>query len=88
MNGILPSIKESEGARECAAILVNDDVWHGAVIGSRYVSSILRVKFKFSRVKVFGMVAYDPTERNGEKREMFWIYLIRVSSLRHIFYAC
>ena len=34
-------------------------------------SRILKVKFKFSRVKVCGVVVYDTTEGDDEERERF-----------------
>ena len=38
-----------------------------------YVSSrILWIKLKFSRVKVFVVVGYGPTEGDGEERDKFW----------------
>ena len=51
------------------AILLKD-VWQSAVVDFRYVSSrILWIKFRFSRVKVFVVVGYDPNEGDGEKRD-------------------
>ena len=64
--------KEIERARECVAILMNNE-WYSAVIVFEYVSSrILRVKFKFSRVKVCVVIVYGPSKRKVEEREKFW----------------
>ena len=51
-----------EKAREGVAVLLND-VGHSAVVDFGCVSSrILWIKFKSSRVKVCGVVGYDPQE--------------------------
>ena len=56
-----------ERAREGVAILLND-VWVNAVVEFGYVSSrILRIKFKFSRVKVCVVVGYGLIEGDGEE---------------------
>ena len=61
-----------ERASEGVAVLLKD-MWHSAVVKSRYVSSrILWFKFKFSRVKVSVTVGYGPTEGDGEERDKFW----------------
>ena len=55
------------------------DVWHNAVIDYGCVSSIiLRIKFKFSRVKIFVVVGYGPNEGDGEERDTFWNDLDRI----------
>ena len=60
------------------AVLMND-LWHSAVINFECVSYItLRVKFKFSRVKVCLMVVYRPTKGEIEEMEKFWNDLDRV----------
>ena len=60
-------VQERERAREGVAVLLND-VWHSAVIDFGYVSSrILRIKFKFSRVKVCVVVEYGPNGGIGEE---------------------
>ena len=60
VNGIIVGVQEMERGREGMAVLLND-VWHSAVINFGCVSSIiLWIKFKFSRVKVYVVVAYDP----------------------------
>ena len=51
VSGIIASVKEIERAREGVAILLND-VWHNAVVDFGFISRILWIKFKFSRVKV------------------------------------
>ena len=72
INGIIAGIQEMERAREGVAVLLND-VCHSAVIDFGCVSSrILRIKFKFARVKVSVVVWYDPIEGIGEERERFW----------------
>ena len=68
VNGIISGAHEMERAWEGVAVLLN--VWHSAVIKSGYVSSrILWIKFKFSRVKVCGVVGYGPNEGDGEERD-------------------
>ena len=60
VNGIIVGVQEMERGREGMAVLLND-VWHSAVINFGCVSSIiLWIKFKFSRVKVYVVVGYDP----------------------------
>ena len=69
VNGIIAS--EIEKSREVLAVHFND-VWHSVVIEFECVRiRILRVKFKFSRVKVCMVVGYGPTEGIGEGRERF-----------------
>ena len=59
-------------AREGVAILLND-VWHIGVVDFRCVSSrILWIKYKFTRVKVYVVVEYCPTE-DDEEKDSFWI---------------
>ena len=59
-------------AREGVAVLLSD-LWHSVVVKHGCVSrKILRIKFKFSRVKVCGVVAYGPNEAEGEDRDRFW----------------
>ena len=71
LNGIIAGIQEMERDREGLAILLND-VGHSAVIDFGCVSSrILWIKFKFSRVKVCGMVGCGPIE-GDEVRDRFW----------------
>ena len=61
-----------ERAREWVTALLND-VWHSAVVKSGCVSSrVLRIKFKFSRVKVCILMAYGSNEGDGEERERLW----------------
>ena len=65
LNGII--VQEIERTREGLVVLLND-VWHVAMIEFQYISSrILWVKFKFSRIKVCGVVGYGPTEGIVEK---------------------
>ena len=55
------------------AVLLKD-LWHSAVVKSRYVSSIiLWIKFKFSSVKYCVVVGYGPTEGDGEERVSFLV---------------
>ena len=52
VNDIIASVREMERAREGMAILFSD-VWHTVVKDFGFVSStILWIKFKFSRVKI------------------------------------
>ena len=71
MNGIA-RVQEMEMAREAVNLLMNN-VWHGTVTDFCCVSSsVLWVKFKFSKVKVCVVLrVYSPTERDFEKREKF-----------------
>ena len=65
------SVQEMERANEKVSILLNG-IWHSAVIDFGCVRSrILRIKFKFSRVKVCVVVGYSPNE-DSEERERFW----------------
>ena len=71
LNGIIAGVQKMEGAREGVAFLLND-VWHSAVIDFGCFSSrTLWIKFKFSRVKVYGVVGYSPREGIGEESERF-----------------
>ena len=55
-----------ERAREGVAVLLN--VWHSAGVKSGCVcSSILWLKFKFSRVEVCAVVGYKPNKGDGEE---------------------
>ena len=68
-NVIIAGVKEMEGV----AVLMND-VWHSAVVKSGYISSkILRIKFKFSRVKVCVVVGYSLIEGDGTTCTELWI---------------
>ena len=59
---------EIEKAKEGVAILLND-VWHSVGIDFRCVSSrILRIKFRFPRVKICVVVQYGNNNGNKEKR--------------------
>ena len=54
------------------AVLLND-VWHSSVVKFGCISSrILRIKLKFSRVKLCVVVGYGPNEADGEERDRFW----------------
>ena len=67
-----------ERAREGVAILLND-VWHNAVIDFECVNfRILRIKFKFSRVKFCVVVGYGPRKGNVEERGRIWNDMDRI----------
>ena len=60
------------GDMEGVAILLKDE-WHSAVIDFGCVSSrILRIKFRFSKIKVCVVVGYGPSEGGGEERDRFF----------------
>ena len=66
VNGIIAGVHEIDWASEGVEVLMND-VWNSPVIEFGYVSSRTQwVKLKFSRVKVFAVVVYSPTEWDGE----------------------
>ena len=70
VNCNIASVQEMERGREGVPILLND-VWHSQVVDFGCVSSrILRIKLKFSRVKVCVVVGYGPNE--DEERDRFW----------------
>ena len=65
VNVIFTGVHEMERTREGVAVQLND-VWHSADVKSGYVGSrILWINFKFSRVKVCGVVWYDSEERDS-----------------------
>ena len=71
VNGLITSVQKIKRDWGGVAVLMNDE-WHSAVIDFGCVSSrILWIKFKFSRVKVCGMVGCGPIE-GDEVRDRFW----------------
>ena len=65
-------IRENERIGEGIAVLLNN-VWYSAVVEFRYVNSrTLRVKIRFSWVKVCTAVANGPTKREDQERKRFW----------------
>ena len=69
-NSIIADIQEKEKEREGVAILLND-VLYSAVINFESVSyRILRVKFRFSSVKVCVVMGYGPTEGMRKRVEV------------------
>ena len=71
VNSIIAGVQKMERARKSVAILLSD-VWHSAVIDFGCISfKILWIKFKFSRVKVYVVVGYGPSEGNVEERDRY-----------------
>ena len=61
------AVQEMESAREGVAILLND-VWHSAVVAFLCVSyRTIWIKFRFSRVKVCGVVGTVPMKEMMKK---------------------
>ena len=51
-----------------------NDFWHSGVVGYRRVCSRhLWLRVRFSKVKLFVVVVYDPTEGDVQQREKFWV---------------
>ena len=49
-----------------------NDFWHSGVVGYRCVCS-RHLWLRVSKVKLFVVVVYDPTEGDVQQREKFWV---------------